>query len=187
MSAWIYVIIGVVLGFVIVWGVRKTTGFVAQSPSDYEDAAPEFDARKHLKGPILCEGVIFGPLGRVSSRFVAEFEGSWEGNNGVLKEHFTYDDGSIQNREWRLTVADDGSLSATADDVIGKGVGQQSGPTVLLKYDIKLPEESGGHVLKTVDWMYLTQNGTIMNRSQFRKFGIKVAELVATLRPKDMG
>ena len=27
------------------------------------------------------------------------------------------------------------------------------------------------------------ENGVIINRSQFRKFGIKVAELVATMRP----
>jgi hypothetical protein len=27
------------------------------------------------------------------------------------------------------------------------------------------------------------ENGTIMNRSEFRKFGFKVAELVATMRP----
>ncbi len=40
-----------------------------------------------------------------------------------------------------------------------------------------------GHVLDVTDWMYLMENGTIMNRSQFRKFGIKVAELVATMRP----
>ena len=39
-------------------------------------------------------------------------------------------------------------------------------------------------MLSTVDWMYLTPNGTIMNRSQFRKYGIKVAELVATMRPR---
>jgi hypothetical protein len=31
--------------------------------------------------------------------------------------------------------------------------------------------------------MYLLDNGTVMNRSQFRKFGIKVGELVATIRP----
>jgi hypothetical protein len=31
--------------------------------------------------------------------------------------------------------------------------------------------------------MYLAPNGNIVNRSQFRKFGIKVAELVATMRP----
>jgi hypothetical protein len=37
-------------------------------------------------------------------------------------------------------------------------------------------------VLDVIDWMYRLENGTIINRSQFRKFGIKVAELVATLR-----
>jgi hypothetical protein len=36
--------------------------------------------------------------------------------------------------------------------------------------------------LDVTDWMYLMKNGTIMNRSQFRKFGITVAELVATIR-----
>jgi hypothetical protein len=63
------------------------------------------------------------------------------------------------------------------------GEGKQSGSGVKLSYRIKLPESSGGHVLDAVDWMYLVENGTIMNRSQFRKFGIKVAELVATMRP----
>ncbi|MCY4179023.1 MAG: DUF3833 family protein, partial [Litoreibacter sp.] len=51
-----------------------------------------------------------------------------------------------------------------------------------LLYKIKLAEDAGGHVLDAVDWMYLVENGTIINRSQFRKFGIKVAELVATMR-----
>ena len=50
-------------------------------------------------------------------------------------------------------------------------------------YTIKLPDSAGGHALDVVDWMYLTENGVIINRSQFRKWGIKVAELVATMRP----
>ena len=35
------------------------------------------------------------------------------------------------------------------------------------------------------DWMYLVENGTVINRSQFRKFGVKVAELVATMRQRE--
>jgi hypothetical protein len=46
-----------------------------------------------------------------------------------------------------------------------------------------LTKDAGGHALNVVDWMYLMENGVIINRSQFRKFGIKVAELVATMRP----
>ena len=54
----------------------------------------------------------------------------------------------------------------------------------MLKYTIELPGEAGGHRLDVTDWMYLTENGTIINRSEMRKFGFKVAELVATMRPQ---
>lgn len=183
------------LGFAIIGGaavllmfalMKKVTGFAAQKPTDYEDGTPDFDVRRHLNGSILCEGVIYGPTGRVSSRFVADFDCTWDGDTGRMKEHFVYDDGSTQDREWHLQIDRNGAIKATAEDVVGEGSGQQMGSTVLLNYRIRLPASAGGHVLSTVDWMYLTPNGTIMNRSQFRKFGIKVAELVATMRPKDV-
>lgn len=163
--------------------LRRYLGFSAQTPADYAGLSPRFDVRQQLSGPIECEGVIYGPLGRVTSRFVAQMQGTWNGNHGVLREHFTYDSGAEQMREWRLTIGADGRVTAQADDVVGKGTGEVSGPTVFLNYNIKLPASAGGHVLAVQDWMYLTQNGTIINRSQFRKFGFKVAELVATLRP----
>jgi hypothetical protein len=163
--------------------LRRLMGFSAQRPADYAALSQRFDVRQHLSGPIECEGVIYGPTGRVTSRFVATMHGTWDGNRGVLREHFSYDSGENQNREWRLTIGNDGKLRAEADDVVGAGMGEVSGPTVYLNYDIKLPASAGGHVLAVQDWMYLTQNGTIINRSQFRKFGFKVAELVATLRP----
>ncbi len=67
--------------------------------------------------------------------------------------------------------------------MVGQGEGRVEGPTVVLRYRIRLTAEAGGHVLDVTDWMYLMENGTIINRSQFRKFGFKVAELVATMRP----
>lgn len=164
----------------------RFASFVAQKPDDYADHGPQFDLRDRLNGPIECEGVIYGPLGRVTSRFVADFDVTWNGNVGVMKEVFRYDSGAVQNREWTLTLGNDGSIKAQAPDVIGTGTGCQKGSSVQLNYKIKLSDDAGGHVLDTVDWMYLVENGTIMNRSQFRKFGIKVAELVATMRPKQV-
>ena len=159
-------------------------GFASQRPAQYANlAGPAFAPRQHLNGPILCEGVIYGPLGRVTSRFVARFDGKWEGNRGTLTEHFRYDSGEVQNREWQLSLGNDGTLQAEASDLVGTGHGTLSGPTVQMTYNLRLPQKAGGHVLSVNDWMYLTENGTIMNRSQFRKFGIKVAELVATMRP----
>lgn len=175
-----------VLAVVVLLAIRaiwsRTGSFVAQKPEDYADG-PIFDIREKLNGPIICEGVIYGPLGRVSSRFVAEFNASWDGDEGVMDEVFTYDNGSVQNRQWRLKLGEDGRIVAKAADVVGDGSGRQFGSAVLLNYRIKLSDDAGGHVLDTTDWMYLTPNGSIMNRSQFRKWGIKVAELVATMRP----
>jgi hypothetical protein len=165
---------------------RRFWSFTAQKPEDYTGGQQQFDLRTHLNGPIICEGVIYGPLGRVTSRFVGEFEAQWDGNVGVMKEHFRYDSGATQDRVWNLRLGNDGRIRATAPDVVGTGTGMQMGSAVQLQYRIQLPEESGGHVLDTTDWMYLAPNGTIVNRSQFRKFGIQVAELVATLRPKHM-
>ena len=54
---------------------------------------------------------------------------------------------------------------------------------MMLRYQIVLPQESGGHTLSATDWLYLTEDGVIMNKSEMRKFGFKVAELVATMRP----
>jgi len=160
-------------------------GFTAQRPGDYAGKTPDFDIRKHLNGPILCEGVIYGPTGRVASRFVADFEARWDGNSGTMTEEFRYDSGATQSRIWNFSLGNDGSIRADAPDLVGTGHGMQKGSGVNLRYRIRLPEDSGGHVLDAVDWMYLMDNGAIMNRSQFRKFGVPVAELVATMRPKE--
>ena len=163
---------------------QRFASFASQTPDDYDHREPQFDIRQKLNGPIVCEGVVFGPTGRVTSRFVADFEASWQGNVGILKEVFHYDSGVVQNRQWTLTLGNDGSIRAEAADVVGVATGRQAGSAVQLNYRLRLPADAGGHVLDTVDWMYLTPNGSIMNRSQFRKYGIKVAELVATMRPK---
>jgi len=175
-------LLGVVVTLAMVATLRRFASFQAQRPADYATSGPRFDLPQHLSGPMLCEGVIYGPTGRVTSRFVAEMEGKWDGNRGVLYEVFRYDSGSVQKRAWHLDVAADGSIKATANDVVGAGSGRAEGSGVLLRYKIRLTREAGGHVLDVTDWMYLMENGTIINRSQFFKFGIQVAELVATLR-----
>ncbi len=185
MSSLAFLLLGVACTLVLIAVHARTMTFRAQQPRDYAKKGPRFDLRHHLDGPLLCEGVIYGPTGRVSSRFVADFDARWDGNVGVMTERFHYDSGAVQDRQWTLTLGNDGSVRATAPDVVGEGTGRAEGAAVQLSYNIRLTPEAGGHVLAVNDWMYLLENGTIMNRSQFSKFGIKVAELVATLRKKD--
>lgn len=168
----------------LVWIRQRFASFDAQRPEDYSEGTA-FDLRRHLNGPFTCDGVIYGPTGRVASRFSADFDARWDGNKGTMAEHFRYCSGTTQAREWRLELGNDGRVRARADDLVGIGRGCQHGSALHLKYRIRLTKDAGGHVLSVTDWMYLAPDGAIVNRSQFRKFGIKVAELVAVMRPAD--
>ncbi len=159
--------------------------FRAQSPADYADTSPAFSLKTHLSGDILSEGLIFGPTGKMTNSFVAKMRGEWDGDTGTLTEDFTYSNGKQQSRKWNLAIVGDNSFTATADDIVGTAMGTVSGSTIKMTYQIVLPEEAGGHTLDVTDWLYLTGNGVIMNKSEMRKFGLKVAELVATMRPAD--
>ena len=174
-------LLGAVIAIAAFVLISRRIGFRTQQPGDFT-GGPHFDMKTHLNGKILCEGVIYGPFGRVSSRFVAGMLGTWDGNTGTLAETFRYDTGAVQERCWTLRVDDAGQIRADAPDLVGSGTGTQMGPAVQMRYRIKLDRSAGGHVLNVTDWMYLMENGTIMNRSQFRKFGIPVAELIATMR-----
>ena len=162
---------------------RPGLSFRHQKPANYAATGPAFDIKQHLNGPIISEGMIHGPSGRLASRFVADMKGEWDGKTGTLAESFRYDNGSTQERKWYLTLGENGSFTAFADDIIGTAQGQISGATLSMTYRIRLTEAAGGHVLSVTDWLYLMENGTILNRSELRKFGIKVAELTATMRP----
>ena len=67
-----YVLIGATLVVGAYLMVAGRWSFTAQAPADYAGVGPQFDIRQHLNGPILCEGIIYGPTGRVTSRFVAD-------------------------------------------------------------------------------------------------------------------
>ncbi len=171
-----------ILALGVVIAQRLFFDFMSQRPADYAATRPIFDVRRILNGPLLASGVIYGPTGRVATRFVARMQGTWDAEGGTLAEDFNYDSGRTQRRAWRITPGPEGRFTATAPDVIGTGEGQASGATVLLSYRLRLPEDAGGWTVDVTDWLYLGEDGVIVNRSQFRKFGILVGELVGSIR-----
>ncbi len=161
-------------------------GFSAQGTYDYAEASPEFVPADTLSGRYLSEGLIYDYTGRVAARFKAEMIGDFTETGGTLKEHFIYASGREDRREWTLTFQDDKRFTATAPDLVGKAQGEASGNALKMTYKLRLPEDAGGHVLSVTDWMYLTDEGTIINRSQMRKFGVKAAELIAVFKHRNL-
>ena len=156
--------------------------FKNQKISQFKSDSKIFDIRKVLEGNLVAEGMVYGISGRLSSTFTAQFSGDWANNEGSFIENFQFSTGKNQIRKWSLIIDSNGKIIGTADDIVGKAVGQQYGSAVMLSYKLKLSEDLGGHVIKVIDWMHLLENDTIFNRSEFRKFGFKVGELVATFR-----
>ena len=161
---------------------RLFFSFGAQTPRDYAGTGPVFDPRRHLAGEMLSEGVIYGPTGRVAARFTARMKGEWDNAGGRLAEDFAFATGETMQREWTITGTGRDAFTATAPDIEGRAVGELSGATLRMRYRLRLEEPAGGHLLNVTDWLYLAPNGVILNRSEMRKFGIKVGELVATIR-----
>ncbi|MFT3974342.1 MAG: DUF3833 family protein [Amaricoccus sp.] len=54
---------------------------------------------------------------------------------------------------------------------------------MVLRYRLRLPETS--HEVDVTGWLYLGPDGVIANRAQFRRFGIRLGEIVGTIRPID--
>ena len=185
MNILLMIFAGILIAVLANVGINQFTSFRAQKPADYAGQLPLFDIREVLNGEMITEGMIYGPTGKVNTRFVATMTAQWDGDTGTMAEHFVYSSGREQDRKWAFEMGQNGAFTATAPDIIGTAKGQQMGATVRLTYRIQLSEDAGGHVLDVVDWMYLLDNGSVMNRSEFRKFGIKVAELVATFRQAD--
>jgi len=183
MAAVGYIIAGFALCLALVLAKDHFWSFRAQTLSDYAGEAPEFDVRTSLSGVFLADGVIYDYSGRVNARFGAKITGKFNEAGGVMDEEFFYlGKKEPQRRQWRITFTGPKTFTAEADDVVGTALGKASGNALRFTYRLRLSEGLGGHVLDVVDWLYLTESGTIVNRSDMRKFGVRAAELVAVFR-----
>ena len=111
--------------------------------------------------------------------------GKWEGDSGVLEESFEYYDGRTQQRVWKINKLDRDQYSGRADDIIGTATGEQSGNAVRWSYDMDLEVSGKTYKIRFDDWMWLMNDGVLINRSYLKKFGITVAELTIFMQKSE--
>jgi hypothetical protein len=80
---------------------------------------------------------------------------SWQGDEGVLDEAFTYSDGTRQRRIWRLTKLADGRYTGRADDVVGEARGRTRGNALNWTYTLACRWTGKVIEVQFDDWMYL--------------------------------
>jgi hypothetical protein len=143
----------------------------------YDKTLPKMDIKAYFNGPINAWGIVQDWRGRVVRRFDVKMIGEWEGDTGTLKEHFEYDDGETQERIWTIKKLDDGKYEGKASDIIDKAVGCTKGSAAQWSYCMDLAVDKKTYRIHFDDWMWLMNDGVLINRSYLKKFGITVAEL----------
>ncbi|QBF84791.1 DUF3833 domain-containing protein [Shewanella maritima] len=170
-----------VKAFVFVLFTLLLASCASPSIDDYVDTNPKLDLKKFFEGELYAAGVVEDYSGKVVRKFTVSMEGSWQGNEGLLKEWFIYDDGEKQTRFWYLTDLGDGKYKGRADDILGEALGQAKGSALRWRYDMMLPVDGDTYQVHFDDWMYLVDDNTIINKSDIIKFGITVAKVTLVI------
>lgn len=145
---------------------------------DFRAEQPKLDVRDYYKGRIIAFGTITDYAGKITDRVFVDMMGSWEGNNGILKEQFRYADGTTQERTWKLTVSDDGKqVTGTREDVIGKAKGEQAGNALFMEYTLKRKIDGEEMELVADDRLYLIDGPYLVNEIRLKKYGVTVATM----------
>jgi hypothetical protein len=85
--------------------------------------------------------------------------GTWNGNQGVLDERFTYSDGKTERRVWRLTDLAERPLQRPRRRRGRRRAGQAAGNALNWRYTLALPVDGKVYEVQFDDWMYLMDDG----------------------------
>ncbi len=145
--------------------------------SDYAQTQPALDLFRYFEGKTLAWGMFQGRDGALKRRFRVDIAGRIEGDRLTLTEDFVYDDGETQQRIWRIRRIDGGRYVGTADDVVGEAKGESAGSAFHWRYVLRLPYGEGTVDVSFDDWMFLQQDGVLLNRATMKKFGLTLGQV----------
>lgn len=159
-------------------------GCAAPQVEDYASERPALDLRSYFNGTIDGYGIFTDRGGKVVRRFTVVMQCSWSGDQGVLDEDFTYSDGTKEKRVWRITQLPDGRYRGLAGDIVGEASGVARGNTLRWSYTLALPVD--GRVIDVYmdDWMVLISDTVMLNKTEMRKFGLRLGEVTLAFRKR---
>lgn len=153
---------------------------------DYKDKKPILKLEEYFNGKTIARGVFEDRFGNIKKSFKVFIDGSWDGKFLILKEDFIYDDGTKDYREWKLTKDQNNPnhYSGYADGVIGTASGSVSGNAFNWKYGFKLKVGNSTLNVKFDDWMFLQEDGYLINIAKVKKFGITLGRVILFFEKK---
>lgn len=150
----------------------------------YRAEAPALDLRSYFNGTVDGWGVFQKRSGEVVKRFHVVIDAQWQGDTGVLDEHFSWSDGTQSRRVWTLTRQADGRYTGRADDVVGQAEGEVAGNALHWTYTLALPVDGRTWHVNFDDWMFLVDEQVMLNRAEMSKWGFRLGEVTLSFRKR---
>ncbi|WP_257295778.1 DUF3833 domain-containing protein [Endozoicomonas sp. YOMI1] len=153
------------------------TGCSAMNIEDYAASEPSLKIEHYFAGETVAWGMFQDRFGNVQQRFKVLMTGEVKDGVLILDEHFIYSDGSESNRIWKVNIMGDGQYLGTAGDIVGQAIGRSAGNAFNFKYQMRLPIRGREWVVNFDDWMFLQEDGVLLNVATMSKWGIKLGTL----------
>ncbi|HEY9148637.1 MAG TPA: DUF3833 domain-containing protein [Gammaproteobacteria bacterium] len=152
---------------------------------DYAGTTPELRIEEYFDGRVKAWGLFQDRSGKVRRQFSVDILGEVEGDTLTLTEDFHYQDGEQSRRIWYIRKLDAHTYEGRADDVIGTARGQAFGQALNWQYHLSLPVGEKRYKVHFNDWMFLHEDGVLINRASMSKLGIHLGEVTLFFRKID--
>ena len=146
----------------------------------FKNNKPEFVLEDYFNGKTRAWGLFHDRFGNLKRSFEVDINGVLDGNTLILDEKFTYDDGEKESRIWTIKILENNKYSGTADDVVGEAIGESSGNALHWKYKLNLKVKNSVVQVDFDDWMFLQEEGVLINRAEVKKWGLNLGVVTIT-------
>lgn len=152
-------------------------GCGGMKPEQFANQEPKLRVEEYFLGKTRGWGIFEDRFGDLRRQFVVDIDGAWEGDEFVMREHFTYSDGETDERVWRIRTTGADRYEGRAGDVVGAAEGQAAGNALNWRYVMDLKVGDGTWRVRFDDWMFLQPDGILLNRARVSKWGFAIGEV----------
>jgi hypothetical protein len=163
--------------------VAAVSSCASSSTLEQFEAAPrQLVLEEYFEGETTAYGLFEDRFGKVRRQFKVDITGEVDGNRLTLTEKFVYDDGERDTRVWEIDILGNGQYRGTAGDVPVPAVGQVSGNAFNWKYKVDLKVGDAVWKVGFNDWMFLMDDGVLINRAYVTRYGIEIGQVTIAFR-----
>lgn len=153
------------------------TACATQDIAQFADAPRTLVLEEYFAGETTAYGIFEDRFGKVRRTFKVDITGTVENGVLTLDERFIYDDGERDTRVWTIDILGGGNYRGTAGDVPGYATGNVVGNAFNWKYKVDLKVGDSTWNVGFDDWMYLLEDGVLMNRAYVTRYGIEIGQV----------